>query len=444
MQKELAFGENSASGFEMAEWNRWKNNVSMDILVLNERVSVLEKKIVDMNSCASISTSDKTRSEKNHNIDPVPALISSSVGKNEITANWKDTATFADADNQGMGYLATVSRVIRSKKHARFQVILLIVCVVTFVWYGSTTFMSAMRNEKSEFKPSFKQYAVNYADSDEHLLYEMPYLFLRFIISFDSNSQYVNNKNKLLSDISDSQHNFEDRVIVSYEGKGNLYPDVSLQSSIENEMGDWNSLIVGFRMTVGEIPANGVFWIIALLDIQSIVLGCNVTIEHINLIIDRELLPSRVPVVIDQYTIDDDEFDVFAIGYTEMFTQKYRSKKSYSDIDMSWSQTTAPVQYAKAIYNITVEPSYIMFHIKPNMEVDHWKEYVTFGYSDWVTGMGGLFSLMVAGFMWASFSIAVRCGDGVSMGILPGLSYNFFSYEEILWIKKKLGSSGVI
>jgi len=444
MQEDLAFGENSASVFEIAKWNRWKNNVSIDIMVLNERVSVLEKKLVDMNRSAAISTTNKTSSEIIRHIDPKPVLISSSVSKTELTDNWNDSATFAEAENQGIGYLATVSRVVRSKTHAQFQFILLIGCVVTFLWYGSITFMSAMRNEKSEFKPSFKQYAVNYTDSDEHLLYHMPYLFLRLIMRFDSNSEYVNDKKKLPLDLSESQNNFEDRVIVSYDSKMNLYPNISLKRDIEDDEVGQNSLVVQFRMMVGEIPTNGAFWIIVLLDIQSLVLGGNVTIEHINLILDRELRPSGVPVVIDQYNENDDEFDVFIIGYTEMITQKYRSKQSYSEIDMTWSQTKAPVQYAKAIHNVTVEPSYIMFHIKPNLEVDHWKEYVTFGYSDWLTGMGGLFSLMVAGFMWASYSIAVRCGDGVSMGILPGLSYNFFSYEEILWIKKKLGSSGLI
>lgn len=443
MQKHLA-GENSASVVEMVEWNRWKNNVSMDILVLNERISVLEKKILDMNSHA-ISTENKIPSKANRNIDSMPTSISSSGNKIELTAYWKDTATYSDAYNQGIGYLPTMSRVVRGKKHAQFQLILLIVCVVTFVWYGSITFMSAIKNEQSEFKPSFKQYAVNYTDSDQLLLYQMPYLFLRMIISFDRDSEYADDKEKLLLDISESQHNFQDRVIVSYQDKINLYPNVSLWPYIENDaMGDSNSLIVGFRMTVGEIPTNGVFWIIALLDIQSIALGGNVTVEHLNVILDRETLPSGTPLVIDQYNEGDDEFDVFIIGYTEMVTKKYRSKKSYSEIDMTWSQTAAPIELAKAIHNITVEPSYIMFHLKPNLEVDHWKEYVTFGYADWLTGMGGLFSLTVAGFLWTSYGIAVRFGDGISMGILPGLSYNFFSYEEILWIKRKLGSSGVI
>jgi len=444
MQKNLAYAENSASAIEMSEWNSWKNKVGKDMLVLNERVSILEKKIADM-SCDAINKTNKTQSEENRNINSTPTLVSSSQSKTELTANWKETATFADADNQGIGYLATVSRVIRSKKHAQLQVILLIVCVVTFLWYGSITLMSAMRNEKSEFKPSFKQYVVNYTDSDEHLLYHMPYLILRFFISVDTNSEYLDDKEKLLAEISESQHNFQDRVIIYYEEKSNLYPNVSSEPFIwDDDMEDPTSLILGFRMTVGEIPTNGVFWIIALLDIQSILLGGNVTVQHINIILDREPLPSGVPIVIDEYSDSDDEFDAFIIGYTEIVTRKYRSKKWNSQIDMTWSQTTAPVEHAKDIHNITVEPNHIMFFLQPNLVVDHWREYVTFGYWDWLTGMGGLFSLMVAAFMWASYSIAVCCGDGISMGILPALSYNFFSYEEILWVKKKLMSSGII
>ena len=85
----------------------------------------------------------------------------------------------------------------------------------------------------------------------------------------------------------------------------------------------------------------------------------------------------------------------------------------------------------------------MLLHIKPDLQVDNWKEYVALGYGDWFTGMGGLFSIIVTGFLWVAYGTAVFFGDGLSMGILPGLSYNFFSYEEVMWIKKGLDKSGI-
>jgi len=79
-----------------------------------------------------------------------------------------------------------------------------------------------------------------------------------------------------------------------------------------------------------------------------------------------------------------------------------------------------------------------LLYLTPDIVVEHWEEYVAFGYEDWITGMGGLFSLITFVFFWISYYVAVYFGDGETMGILPIMSFSFYNFEETHWIKRRL------
>merc|ERR1719193_1603984 len=136
--------------------------------------------------------------------------------------------------------------------------------------------------------------------------------------------------------------------------------------------------------------------------------------------------------------------DVFMIGYQETVIHTWRTQEEYANFDLTWSQTMKSTAFLREAAGLALEDQSILLRIDPDLEVDHWREYVAFSYSDWLTGMGGLFSLITTGFLWSSYGLAVCCGDGISMGILPGLSFNFFSYEESMWIKNRLDKAGML
>jgi len=174
----------------------------------------------------------------------------------------------------------------------------------------------------------------------------------------------------------------------------------------------------------------------------------NSSIDHIGLSITREDEPLGFPIMLNfnnWNTIWADKMtNLFMIGYQETVVQKHQSNQKYSKFDVTWSQTKKSLDYFDAVGNLTVEDGWILLRVEPNFKIEHWEEYVAFTYYNWLTGMGGLLSLLVSGFLWTSYWIAMSCGDGISMGILPGLSFNFFSYEELMWMKNRLGKSGVL
>merc|ERR1719233_2631634 len=111
-------------------------------------------------------------------ITSCPDTVSYSKGEVKIQS-WY-TASFAEADYLGVGYLSTIVAIIRSKLYARFQLILLLGSAITFLWYGNSTLNRAITNMQSEFKPEKKDYTINYESSDQVEPYEVPYIYMSF------------------------------------------------------------------------------------------------------------------------------------------------------------------------------------------------------------------------------------------------------------------------
>jgi len=75
----------------------------------------------------------------------------------------------------------------------------------------------------------------------------------------------------------------------------------------------------------------------------------------------------------------------------------------------------------------------------PDLRIETWREYVEYGFEDWVFAMGGLLSWISIVFFWGAYYI-VKCFDGNAwaMGITPIMSFTFSNVEEIFWMKSKL------
>jgi len=73
----------------------------------------------------------------------------------------------------------------------------------------------------------------------------------------------------------------------------------------------------------------------------------------------------------------------------------------------------------------------------PDLKIEHWKEYITYGVGDWVAAMGGIFSLVSVIYFWVATLIAV-CSGSLSKGILPAMPDVYRNVEEIRIIKRRL------
>jgi len=430
---------NLDAAFDQAEWRNWKGNVNKDILKLKERISFLEN---NFENTSMLRVNKEKKSEQNNSASP---SLSTSI-KGEVEVDSQKTVSFADADYLGVGYLSALVAIVRSKPYARFQLILLFGCAIVFLWYGNLTLERAITNMQSDFKPEQKDYSINYASSNQVKSYEVPYIYINFFIVVENADKNSINMTDLFNQLLQSQDEFNERAMFVYDGIRTVWPNVTPFPFIDGyvPLGADCGVHVGLRLKLDE-PTPGKKWFMTLsVDFGSIQMIANVKLGNAALRISRDENPAELPILLNYNEVDDGKVDVFMIGYKETVTHKYRTNDNFSNFDITWSQTMKSIEYFTGVANMTLEDRSLLLRIEPNLEVDHWKQYVAFSYSDWLTGMGGMFSLMTTGFLWASYGLALFCGDGISMGILPGLSFNFFSYEELMWIKNRLDKTGLL
>merc|ERR1719419_602980 len=73
----------------------------------------------------------------------------------------------------------------------------------------------------------------------------------------------------------------------------------------------------------------------------------------------------------------------------------------------------------------------IAYLIRPDLSVEHWKQFIDYGYVEWLMAMGGLSSLCFTGFVFVASLIAMAIGSNFSMGLLPRFSFTFYNYEKV-------------
>jgi len=88
-------------------------------------------------------------------------------------------------------------------------------------------------------------------------------------------------------------------------------------------------------------------------------------------------------------------------------------------------------------YEIPYEYGSFSVEFLPDLKIEHWQEYVEYGYWDWIGAMGGIFSLLYVVYFVVGKYIAVYSGSE-DLGILPAMSNVFRNQEDIGIMKRKL------
>merc|ERR1719320_259636 len=145
---------------------------------------------------------------------------------------------------------------------------------------------------------------------------------------------------------------------------------------------------------------------VLVLDIEALTLNGTLMPEHLLLYLTRKGndtdLAKEVPLVLDFTMVEDDEeVEMFLIEYSESIHHKWKSNVEHSYFERMSKKRSISLDFMEA-NNFFASDTDIVLLIVPDMKVEHWQEYVTFGYDNWLSEMGGLFSLMTTGYLWIS------------------------------------------
>jgi len=460
MWPDSEFSPTLDAAFDYVEWKNWRSKVNKHFVKLNDRISLLEDRCMDGNiqeatkqiSLAEIRFVDtkkplRTTKEVTSAKDTMSSFGQGTKTKGEPNIRSQKTESFAESDYLGIGCLSTFVAVARSKIHAKIQFIVLVIFILLFLMYGQSTLYRAIDMEQSDFKPEKKSYSLNYGDSNNFLEYQLPYIYLDFLVILRNTTYESVNRTILKAQLLKYLNHFNESIFFRHYDLSVSYPRVSLSFLMTGEgvrIGSDFGVYVTFEIKVYESPTRWGWYLYVPveIDLSSFIKGSFV--DSIRFGVTRDQYSWEVPLMLDWDRTVDEMVDMFMIGFKETITRKHQSFEWQSTFDVTWSRTKWTLPYFFAASNITASDSWLLLQIQPNSEVEHWGEFVAFGYNDWLAGMGGLFSLMTTGFFLTSYHIAKCCGDGISMGILPPLSFNLRSYEEVKWIKNRLGKSGVL
>jgi hypothetical protein len=120
----------------------------------------------------------------------------------------------------------------------------------------------------------------------------------------------------------------------------------------------------------------------------------------------------------------------FSIEYTEKVTRMINDKNmKHFESSLTWWDSEAYPQNSSKNGIVDLE-------ITTDLKVEHWQEYVEYGYLEWLTALGGILNLCSFGFFQVAYLIALTAGKGSTMGILPELSFTYSNLEMVNLFKE--------
>jgi len=301
-------------------------------------------------------------------------------------------------------------------------------------------FIEADLHEKSEWKPEWKTHVVDYSSSSEQY-YKMPYLWLQFFLHpVNETEKNVVNVTEVIAQVMNSSFIGESRVIYTQSNFTWGGHKQEIVEAVGNYSGTLsNGIGVLVRLDLEDASAVKANWLTVLqVNILALSLNGTYSVRYLKTKVGRTIELDFSQYEFINYeencsNFDDDEaHQIFFIEYNEKVTKKYRSNEEVSTIESRLAQkicTTAEDSYSRTM--IKVRKGDLLFHFKPNLAVDHWMEYVDFGYWDWLTSIGGIFSLMSTLFFWLAYYLAILFASDGSVGILPEMSFVFANFEMI-------------
>jgi len=357
-----------------------------------------------------------------------------------------DKLSFANAEDDGCGGLCTCARLIRKRKAALLQCIWLAIFVVALTSVGTVQFLRVKNNRQAEFKPEKKSKTLNYAESDNNLTYEMPYVYIHFVVFSELETQWSSeNVNETLEQLLQSQNYFQEKAKIAWLNNDLLLEEEVLPIdeaiAFYREGYIHESRFLGcFRLKFGNPdPSIGSFvWELYInmpdmtLDETLMVAGVWVSLAK-----QESTLNWGSTIRVSTATAVINKSKIFAtIDYTEKVTHTWDegSVNYFASTLVDYNEVKKP--------NILPlsDDGLLTIEFKWNSIIEHWEEYVDYDYYDWLSGMGGMISLASTLFFWGAYRLAVIFEEGFSMGILPEMSFIFENKETIGLVKQQVNT----
>jgi len=335
----------------------------------------------------------------------------------------KQITSYAEIEEDKCCGLITLAYLVKTSWASRLQLILLLTGIIFFGWYATCYFWEARENERAVWKPLKITQAIEYGNTN--MQYEMPYVLIAFSVTYSGNAS-TSIISETLSGIGASQRRRRSRCTLRYfssERKGLVECEWSVSRYEGRPTGSMSTFWGYFRFKLeNPTPANGSFVWSVNLTASDMVFNDNIQIGGFWVSITRDEIPSDFSNFIF-LNAESPLANNAGVAYTVDYTETIVNDKHYIANSIAWSSQMS----SNGIFQFTA---------RPNLRVESYTEYVVFGYSDWVFGMGGLYNVFAVGFFYAAYYAAVFCNDNYwSMGILPRLSFIFQNFELILWLK---------
>lgn len=391
---------------KISDWKIWKLAVERDMGELRERVLKLELQ----------------------NNDGFPKKVQS----------LKDQESFATAEDDGFCGLFTCFHLIRTRKASLLQCIWLSFFIIFLTTYGTIEFLRARANTQAEFKPEKKQRTVNYYETrDSNLIYEMPYIYFWFF-GGHTNKSYQPNVNETLLRLLESQNYFVNSTNIGYlngeadDLKTYLPLPIEEAKAFYPPRGVTDEMFTGcFRLKLkNPDPSRGYFQFMVSINIQKLTLNGTMWLDGFWVAVAREMTDTYwgelVYVPIEDALSKGSNINSH-IDFDEKVTHRYQSDDVHSfSSSLAW--------YEEEWDSDETGKLAIMF--RANLMIEHWGEYVDFGYLDWFSSVGGMISVSSIFFIWGAYFLAVMFGDKNRMGILPEISFVFSNFETVHLLKQ--------
>jgi len=373
------------------EEDDWKAAVTRDIAELKNRIHFLEFRTNDISEVSL--NAEKTCDETKH----------------------------SDLD-----YSGTASRVHklsckRPTPVVALQSFWMLACFGIFVSIGISQFVTANTNSRSQWKPEKKTRVIDYTLENPTAQYKMPIFWLTF--GFSNNSSEWNDQ-MMTETLTHMQQNHSELYIanLTYIHNEKRSKIVDCKAHSVHNMGVMDRR---FWATLGLVCENpgatfGDFYVWISMNMSEFTILRNVDrVTGLYFIADRHL---SVWYNGPYLTFDTEHHGFYGVEYWEDVV--YRMDGSMSCIfetNLQWQD--------KQEFGASGE---MLLMVKPDLLVDHWTEYISYGYVDWIMAMGGLLSVCAAVFFYGASKIPmVFDGDTASMGILPVFSYTFYNYDKV-------------
>jgi len=357
--------------------------------------------------------------------------------------------SFTTARKQGISDFRICAQIICKQRAGLLQCIWLFIFIASFVVLGVNQFLRVRWSLESDFKPAKKHRTIDYTDEENSMLYDEPYIYLYFecykVDKIEANGTFWTRErvNETLEQLMQSQayfnhstfvHYMDDDFFIRYEH----LPLVKAEAFYEekyNVTENKPSFVAFFRLLLSNTKPSSAFELLIYLNINNLLSDKSIRINGFHVGVSRDkskrIFQETVFMPIEEAIYDGSKL-YYGIEYNERVTKTWNSEHVnllstnfvYSHIEKNWEQKD------------DWESGIVELRIRPNLQVEHWQEYVYYTYYDMVSDLGGIMNIGTTIFFWSAYYMALVLEEQ-SMGILPAMSFIFNNYEAISYLHLK-------